>query len=100
MNELDLVAKNLPLEKNFSKYLLIKTKINNYTDMKIRISLTIDKMIQKFDLSPLINSLNKLKNNIIDVDKKLLVIKYKGSNKKKSKKNSVNFGPDRLPRLI
>uniref|UniRef100_A0A6C0H0L4 Uncharacterized protein n=1 Tax=viral metagenome TaxID=1070528 RepID=A0A6C0H0L4_9ZZZZ len=50
MNELDLVAKNLPLEKNFSKYLLIKTKINNYTDMKIRISLTIDRMIQKFDL--------------------------------------------------
>jgi len=46
------------------------------------------KMIQKFDLSPLINSLNKLKNNIIDIDKKLLVIKYKGSSKKKSKKNT------------
>jgi hypothetical protein len=46
-------------------------------------------MIQKFDISPLVNSLNKLKNNIIDIDKKLLVIKYKGSSKKKTKKNTT-----------
>lgn len=50
MNELDIVSKYLPLEENFSKYLLIKTKVNYFNDLTFRVAIGLDNMVRKFDV--------------------------------------------------
>lgn len=48
LNELDILKTCLPLSKNLSKYLLVKTKVAYVSDLECRIKCNLDTIVRKF----------------------------------------------------
>ena len=48
LNEFDVLKTCLPLERNITKYLCVKTKINNYDDLEFRMEGDLEKTVRKF----------------------------------------------------
>jgi hypothetical protein len=48
LNEFDVLKRCLPLERNITKYLCVKTKVNNYDDLEFRMEVDLEKTVRKF----------------------------------------------------
>ena len=48
LNEFDVLKTCLPLQSNITKYLCVKTKVNNYDDLEFRMEGDLEKTVRKF----------------------------------------------------